>query len=77
MSTSAGVACLGGTTRPLASAAVLEEGAIRAEVARSLHAHFAREFHTRESRLSGDELDAAMQLVASKYSTPAWINRLA
>jgi lipoate-protein ligase A len=47
-----------------------------AEVAQRMHASFAREFHTRSSELSGDELDAAMNLVASKYSTPAWINRL-
>jgi lipoate-protein ligase A len=47
-----------------------------ADVSRSLHAYFAREFHTRESLLSDDELDAAMELVASKYSSPAWINRL-
>jgi lipoate-protein ligase A len=48
-----------------------------AEVSRRLHAHFAREFHTRSSELTDDELDAAMNLVASKYSSPAWINRLA
>lgn len=47
-----------------------------AEVSRRLHAYFAREFHTRSSKLSEDELDAAMGLVASKYSTPAWVNRL-
>jgi lipoate-protein ligase A len=46
------------------------------EVSRSLHAYFAREFHTRKSELSENELDAAMKLVASKYSTPEWINRL-
>jgi lipoate-protein ligase A len=47
------------------------------EVSQSLHAFFAREFHTHESLLSDDEIDAAVELVASKYSTPAWINRLA
>jgi lipoate-protein ligase A len=41
-----------------------------------MHAFFAREFHTRSGELSDDELDAAMELVASKYSSPAWINRL-
>jgi lipoate-protein ligase A len=47
-----------------------------AELAEHLHAYFAREFHTRNSELSENELDAAMKLVASKYSTPEWINRL-
>jgi lipoate-protein ligase A len=47
-----------------------------AEVSQRLHAYFAREFHTRNSELTDDELDAAMKLVASKYSSPAWINRL-
>ncbi len=47
-----------------------------AEVSQRLHAYFAREFHTRSSDLSDDELHAAQELVASKYSTPAWINRL-
>jgi lipoate-protein ligase A len=45
-------------------------------LAEHLHAYFAREFHTRNSELSENELDAAMKLVASKYSTPEWINRL-
>lgn len=48
-----------------------------ADVSQSLHAYFVGEFHTRRSELSSDEVDAAMELVASKYSTPAWINRLA
>jgi lipoate-protein ligase A len=47
-----------------------------AEVTQQMHAFFAREFHTRESELTGGELDAALGLVATKYSTPAWINRL-
>jgi lipoate-protein ligase A len=46
------------------------------EVSRHMHNHFAREFHTRESELSHEEIEAARSLVASKYSTPAWINRL-
>jgi lipoate-protein ligase A len=46
------------------------------EVAQRMHAFFAREFHARSSELSGDELDAAMSLVASKYSTAGWIDRL-
>jgi lipoate-protein ligase A len=47
-----------------------------AEVSQHLHEYFAREFHARSTKLSDDELDAALSLVASKYSTPAWINRL-
>jgi lipoate-protein ligase A len=47
-----------------------------AEVSRRMHDHFAREFHTRESALSRDEVETARNLFASKYSTPAWINRL-
>jgi lipoate-protein ligase A len=47
-----------------------------AEVTQRMHAFFAREFHTRETELTGGELDAALSLVATKYSTPAWINRL-
>ena len=47
-----------------------------AEVTQRLHAYFAREFHTGSSELADDELDAALGLVASKYSTQAWINRL-
>jgi len=47
-----------------------------AEVSRHMHDHFAREFHTHASHLSEDELEAASRLVASKYSTPEWINRL-
>ena len=46
------------------------------EVSRHMQNHFAREFHTRESELSLEEIEAARSLVASKYSTPAWINRL-
>jgi lipoate-protein ligase A len=47
-----------------------------AEVTQRMHAFFARKFHTRQSELSDDELDSALSLVAGKYSTPAWINRL-
>ena len=47
-----------------------------AEMAKHLHASFARQFHTRESELTADELRSAEALVVSKYSTGAWINRL-
>jgi lipoate---protein ligase len=48
-----------------------------AEVASNLEHYFASEFRTQASRLSADELEAGRRLVESKYSTPAWINRLA
>jgi len=47
-----------------------------AEVAAHLERHFAREFNVRNSEISAAELDAAHHLVATKYSTPAWVNRL-
>lgn len=47
-----------------------------ADVQQHLHDHFAREFHTHPSEVSQGELEAASGLVASKYSTPAWVNRL-
>jgi lipoate-protein ligase A len=46
------------------------------EVARRLEQHFAGEFRTHDSRLSDEEREAARRLVETKYSTPAWINRL-
>jgi lipoate-protein ligase A len=46
------------------------------EVARNLYRYFSQQFHTRRSELSPDELDAADHLVATKYGTPAWINRI-
>ncbi|MFI5284024.1 MAG: biotin/lipoate A/B protein ligase family protein [Candidatus Dormibacterales bacterium] len=48
-----------------------------ADVATHLHDSFARQFQTRESELTADELSKAETLVVSKYSTEAWINRLA
>ena len=45
-------------------------------VARGLTDYFMREFRGSETELSDDELDQAQHLVASKYGTPAWINRL-
>ena len=46
------------------------------ETTRHLERTFAAEFTTRASRLADDELEAARELVAEKYGTPAWINRL-
>src|SRR5205814_608467 len=46
------------------------------EVAGNLHEYFMRTFDARESAPAKDELEAAHQLVESKYSTQAWINRL-
>jgi lipoate-protein ligase A len=47
-----------------------------ADVAQSLVRSFASEFRTRPSSASSTELDAARRLVATKYGTPAWVNRL-
>ena len=47
-----------------------------AEVALDLAEHFSKQFRTRPSDAQPDELDAANQLVSTKYSTPAWVNRL-
>ena len=47
-----------------------------AEVALDLAEHFSKRFRTRPSEAQADELDAANQLVSTKYSTPAWVNRL-
>lgn len=47
-----------------------------AQTAGNLHAYFKREFEARDGVISSDELKAAKDLVASKYSTPTWINRL-
>jgi lipoate-protein ligase A len=46
------------------------------EVARRMQSFFTREFPTRESELTDEELDSASRLVASKYGDAAWINRL-
>jgi hypothetical protein len=37
---------------------------------------FADDFHVRQSVVSEDELNAASELVATKYATPGWIDRL-
>ena len=47
-----------------------------AEVAAHLERHFSHEFHVSLSAVSAAELDAAHRLVATKYSTPGWVNRL-
>lgn len=47
-----------------------------AEVARHLERSFASDFDTRPSGISALELDAARELVASKYATASWVNRL-
>ena len=46
------------------------------EVARHMERSFAAEFHTRGSAVSRDDLEAAQRLVATKYGTAAWLNRL-
>jgi lipoate---protein ligase len=47
-----------------------------AEVARNLERYFSSEFRVHPSVVTPGELDAADHLVATKYATPAWINRL-
>ena len=46
------------------------------EVARNLEEYFSQRFNVRPSEISAEELDAARDLVATKYATPAWINRI-
>jgi lipoate-protein ligase A len=46
------------------------------EVAAHLERSFAHVFHVRQSQVSAAEVEAAQLLVATKYSTPAWVNRL-
>lgn len=47
------------------------------EVEAHMQSHFARELDSQVAPLTVRELEAADQLVASKYATSAWINRLA
>ena len=47
-----------------------------AEVAQSLVQYFSTEFLTHKSDSSPAELEAAQHLFATKYATPAWVNRL-
>lgn len=46
------------------------------EVAEHLRAHFTREFAAAGRELTGGEIARGRDLVASKYSTPGWIERL-
>ncbi len=46
------------------------------EVAARMLSHFLDEFPSRESTLTEDETGAARRLVASRYATPEWIERL-
>ena len=46
------------------------------DTTRHLERFFAQEFRARTSNLAGDEEEAARVLVAEKYGTPAWVNRL-
>jgi lipoate---protein ligase len=47
-----------------------------AEVARHMERSFGRDFHANASHASTEELKAAEELVASKYGTESWVNRL-
>jgi lipoate-protein ligase A len=46
------------------------------ETTRHLERFFAQEFHANARGLLDGELEAAQALVAEKYGTPAWVNRL-
>ena len=47
-----------------------------AEIMERLHAHFGRELDADDAEITAEEQQAAESLVASKYATDAWINRL-
>src|SRR6202162_2965495 len=47
-----------------------------ADVAQNLVRYFSKEFRTHQSSATPDELEAARQLVSTKYGTPAWVDRL-
>jgi lipoate---protein ligase len=47
-----------------------------AEVARHMEQSFAAEVRARQSQVTKEELQAADELVATKYATIGWINRL-
>jgi len=47
-----------------------------AEVAIHLAQSFASRFRSRPGEVKPEEMQAALRLVATKYSTPAWVNRL-
>ena len=42
-----------------------------------MQSHFTREFQATVGELTSREIEMARHLVASKYSTEAWISRLA
>jgi len=46
------------------------------EVAAQMQAFFMSEFQAKENLLTGEEVGEAERLVAAKYATPGWINRL-
>ena len=46
------------------------------ETTRHLERSFAEEFHAQASELTASDVKAARELVASKYGTTAWVNRL-
>ena len=45
-------------------------------VARHLEGYFSKAFRVHASGVTPEELEAGYHLVSTKYSTPAWINRL-
>jgi lipoate-protein ligase A len=45
-------------------------------VAKHMERSFGSDFHTRKSATTNDELEAASELVRTKYATAGWINRL-
>jgi lipoate-protein ligase A len=47
-----------------------------ADVAQSLVRSFSKEFRTHQGSATPAELEAARQLVSTKYGTSAWVNRL-
>jgi lipoate-protein ligase A len=47
-----------------------------ADVARSLVRAFSNEYRAQQGSATPAELEAARRLVATKYGTPAWVNRL-
>jgi lipoate---protein ligase len=46
------------------------------EIAQNMERYFSNEFRARRSQASPAELEAANRLVATKYATPEWVNRL-
>jgi len=45
-------------------------------VAKHMERSFASDFHARAGKLAPDELEAAHDLVRTKYGTAGWIDRL-